>query len=149
MGSRPGGGKGSIAIAVGGHQKFPRLGERSRGLARECRCAVQAIKPTQGGEDVKRRFVTAVAVAAFTVLGTNVAVAGEITGNGVEKTVHGNSPCAFSGQEDLQYVEGGTRGDPAHSQNWGHVKQDQGLTGGANSVPSWDWGCNGHIYGRK
>jgi len=37
---------------------------------------------------------------AFTAQG---AVAGEITGNGTLKPVHGNSPCAFSGQEDLQW----------------------------------------------
>jgi hypothetical protein len=38
---------------------------------------------------------------------------------------------------------------PAHSQNWGHVKQALGLTGGANSVPAIDWGCNGHEFGLK
>ena len=46
--------------------------------------------------------------------------------------MHGNSPCAFSGQEDLQWftTDGDTtpvanpvKGVPAHSQNWGHVKQ--------------------------
>jgi hypothetical protein len=31
------------------------------------------------------------------------AFAGEITGNGKLKTVNGSSPCAFSGQEDLQW----------------------------------------------
>ena len=29
-----------------------------------------------------------------------------------------------------------TRGDPAHSQNWGHTKQALGLTGGANNGPA-------------
>ena len=62
-------------------------------------------------------------------LGTSAAFAGEITGNGQLKTVHGNSPCAFSGQEDLQWyttdddttpVANPIKGVPAHSQNWGH-----------------------------
>jgi hypothetical protein len=38
---------------------------------------------------------------------------------------------------------------PAHSQNWGHVKQETGLTGSANSVPAAEWGCNAHLYGLK
>jgi hypothetical protein len=105
-----------------------------------------------------RLFVIAVFVAAVTALGTSAAFAGEITGNGQLKTVHGNSPCAFSGQEDLQWyttdedttpVANPIKGVPAHSQNWGHVKQATGLTGGANSVPAAEWGCNGHLYGLK
>jgi hypothetical protein len=105
------------------------------------------------------RFILAlVAVAALMAFVASTAGAGEITGNGQLKDVHGNSPCAFSGQEDLQWytddsdtvpVSDPVKGDPAHSQNWGHVKQDQGISGGANSVPSWDWGCNAHIYGLK
>lgn len=56
--------------------------------------------------------------------------AGEITGNGKLKTVHGKSPCAFSGQEDLQWYEDDedtipkevfVRGDPSHSQSWGQI----------------------------
>jgi hypothetical protein len=91
-------------------------------------------------------------------LGASAAFAGEITGNGKLKEVHGNSPCAYSGQEDLQwYTNNGdgtlrtdpTKGDPAHSQNWGHVKQAGDLTGGANSVPAAEWGCNGNLYGLK
>ena len=82
----------------------------------------------------------------------------EITGNGKLKEVHANSPCAFSGQEDLQWytsndditpVDDPVKGDPAHSQNWGHVKQATGLTGGANSVPAAELGCNGHEFGLK
>ena len=105
-----------------------------------------------------RLFVAAVIVAATMALGTSAAFAGEITGNGQLKAVNGNSPCAFSGQEDLQWYTDNsdttprsdpTRGDPAHSQNWGHVKQATGLTGGANSVPAVDWGCNGKLYGLK
>jgi hypothetical protein len=105
-----------------------------------------------------RLFVSAVLVAALMAIGTSAAFAGEITGNGKLKPVNGNSPCAFSGQEDLQwYTNDGdttlkanpTKGDPAHSQNWGHVKQATGLTGGANSVPAAEWGCNAHLYGLK
>jgi len=91
-------------------------------------------------------------------LGTSGALAGEITGNGQLKTVHGNSPCAFSGQEDLQWftddsdttrLDNPVKGDPAHSQNWGHTKQATGLTGGANNVPLAEWGCNAHEFGLK
>jgi hypothetical protein len=105
------------------------------------------------------RFILALAaVAAAMALVASTASAGEITGNGQLKTVHGNSPCAFSGQEDRQWftddsdttrLDNPMRGVPAHSQNWGHVKQATGLTGGANSVPAAEWGCNGHLYGLK
>src|SRR5262249_8960101 len=105
-----------------------------------------------------RQFVAAAVVAAVMALGTSTAFAGEITGNGQLKPVNGNSPCAFSGQEDRQWfttdedttpVQDPVKGDPAHSQNWGHVKQATGLTGGANSVPEIGWGCNGHDFGLK
>jgi hypothetical protein len=106
-----------------------------------------------------KRFAVSVSVAAVVLsLGATVVFAGEITGNGTLKTVHGNSPCAFSGQEDLQWytTDGDTtlvadpvKGDPAHSQNWGHTKQATGLTGGANNVPGAEWGCNGHDFGLK
>ena len=107
-----------------------------------------------------RLLVSAVFVIAVMVLGTSAAFAGEITGNGKLKDVHANSPCAFSGQEDLQwYTNDGdttlktdpTKGDPAHSQNWGHVKQATGATGGANSTDAlgFPWGCNGNEFGLK
>jgi hypothetical protein len=105
-----------------------------------------------------RLFLTSFMVVALVVVAAGAASAGEITGNGRLKPVHGNSPCAFSGQEDLQWYTTNddstlrsdpTRGDPAHSQNWGHVKQATGLTGGANSVPAAEWGCNAHLYGLK
>jgi hypothetical protein len=105
------------------------------------------------------RFILALAAAAAVMaLVASTALAGEITGNGQLKPVNGNSPCAYSGQEDRQWYTDDsdttlrsdpTKGDPAHSQNWGHVKQATGLTGGANSVPAVDWGCNGHLYGLK
>ena len=108
------------------------------------------------------RFIMAlVAVAAVMAFLASTAAAGEITGNGQLKDVHGNSPCTFSGQEDRQWftddsdtvaLANPVKGDPAHSQNWGHVKQATGLTGGANSVILPDgtvWGCNAHLYGLK
>ena len=108
-----------------------------------------------------RLFVSAVFVAAVMALGTSAAFAGEITGNGQLKTVHGNSPCAYSGQEDLQwYTNDGdttlkadpTKGDPAHSQSWGQiVSAAGGHLGGANSTvtPEGPWGCNAHLYALK
>jgi hypothetical protein len=105
-----------------------------------------------------RLFVALVSVIATMAFVAGTASAGEITGNGQLKTVHGNSPCAYSGQEDLQWytdnsdqvpLDNPVKGDPAHSQNWGHVKQATGLTGGANSVPAAEWGCNGLLYGLK
>ena len=96
----------------------------------------------------------AVAVVAFSA---GSAFAGEITGNGKplwtstdaegNHTLHGNSACAFSGQEDLQYLDDDSnplddvvKGEPAHSQNWGHVKQASGMDGGAGPH-----GCNPHV----
>lgn len=105
-----------------------------------------------------RKFIAAVSVAAMMALWTSAAFAGEITGNGQLKPVNGNSPCAYSGQEDLQWYTTNadttlrtdpTRGDPAHSQNWGQTKSALGLTGGANNVPAADWGCNAHEFGLK
>jgi hypothetical protein len=109
-------------------------------------------------ERMKRRLLAAIAVAATMALGTSGALAGEITGNGQLKTVHGNSPCAYSGQEDLQWytddsdttaLDHPVKGEPSRTQNWGKTKQATGLTGGANSVPLAEWGCNGHVYGLK
>jgi hypothetical protein len=112
----------------------------------------------QGRGTMLRLFVALIAATATMAFVASTASAGEITGNGTLKAVHGNSPCAYSGQEDLQWytdnsdqvpLDNPVRGEPAHSQNWGHVKQDTGLTGGANSVPAAEWGCNGHLYGLK
>ena len=107
-----------------------------------------------------RLIMALVAVAALMAFVASTASAGEITGNGKLLTVHGNSPCAYSGQEDLQWYTDDsdttlrsdpTKGDPAHSQNWGHVKQATGALGGANSTDAFGfpWGCNAHIYGLK
>ena len=42
-------------------------------------------------------------VEELTPTGTYLGQLGGPTGNGQLKTVHGNSPCAFSGQEDNQW----------------------------------------------
>jgi hypothetical protein len=56
--------------------------------------------------------------------------AGEVTGNGTLKAVHGRSDCAYSGQEDLQWFTDdsdatrkavATRGEPGHAQSWGQI----------------------------
>jgi hypothetical protein len=107
-----------------------------------------------------RLFVALVSVVATMAFVAGTASAGEITGNGKLKTVHGNSPCAYSGQEDRQWftddsdtvaLDTPVRGVPAHSQNWGHVKQETGALGGASSTDAFGfpWGCNAHIYGLK
>jgi hypothetical protein len=107
------------------------------------------------------RLIAALIIAgAVLALSASAAFAGEITGNGTLKQVNGNSPCAFSGQEDLQWyttnedttlLPNPVKGDPAHSQNFGQVKQATGVTGGANSTDAFGfpWGCNGNEFGLK
>jgi hypothetical protein len=83
------------------------------------------------------RFGVAVSVAAVVLsLSASAAFAGEITGNGkilkqADGTLHGQSECAFSGQEDLQFLdeEGNplpepTKGDPGHAQSWGQIPKE-------------------------
>jgi hypothetical protein len=111
---------------------------------------------------MRRLLVVAVCTAAVAASGAGSAFAGEITGNGkplwtntdvwgvppgsVPHILNGNSPCAFSGQEDNQFP--GTADNPnpefdpdaGNVQNWGHVKHGAGLTGGAGPA-----GCNPHV----
>jgi len=78
-----------------------------------------------------RRLIGAVCgTAMILILGSSVALAGEITGNGkslhVEDSkwgtgLHARSVCAFSGQEDLQFEAGGSQGVPGHAQSWGQI----------------------------
>jgi hypothetical protein len=90
-----------------------------------------------------RRFIArlgvGVSVAAIVLsLSASAVLAGEITGNGKvlkvedggkwETGLHARSFCAYSGQEDNQFLdhEGDplpevTRGDPAHAQSWGQI----------------------------
>jgi hypothetical protein len=79
-----------------------------------------------------RLFLAMVIAAAMVALSASTALAGEITGNGTLKPVNGNSFCAYSGQEDLQWYldqldtipnPDPVKGEPAHSQNWGQIPQ--------------------------
>src|SRR5690242_18471061 len=118
---------------------------------------------------MRKNVLAAVAcIAAMAAFGAGSAMAGEITGNGkplwtstivdpvtgdVSHTLHGNSICAFSGQEDLQFVDDKgnllavpTKGDPGHSQSWGQLVQagvfePSQLKGNG---PSPGTSCNGH-----
>jgi hypothetical protein len=112
---------------------------------------------------IGRTQLMAVVISTAIMMGAAAggASAGEITGNGTLKPVNGNSPCAYSGQEDLQwYATDGdvtlktdpAKGDPSHSQNWGQiVSAAGGHLGGANSTvtPEGPWGCNAHEFGLK
>jgi hypothetical protein len=98
-----------------------------------------------------RRFVALASVCGAFALAAQGATAGEITGNGTLKPVNGNSPCAYSGQEDLQWYEDNldqvprsdpVKGVPAHSQNWGHWPDREG-------TPNPGTSCNGHLNGMK
>jgi hypothetical protein len=80
-----------------------------------------------------RLGIALAASAVILSLGASTVFAGEITGNGRLKDVHGRSECAYSGQEDLQfYVDDGdtilkpvpTKGDPGHAQSWGQVPKE-------------------------
>lgn len=78
-----------------------------------------------------RRLVLAASMAALVIGGSvQVVAAGEITGNGRLKDMHGRSECSFSGQEDLQWYEDDAntkpravvvRGFPSHAQSWGQI----------------------------
>jgi hypothetical protein len=82
-----------------------------------------------------RRLVSAVvATALLATLAASATFAGEITGNGRSLHVegggkwgtglHARSFCAFSGQEDLQFETGGSKGVPNHSQSWGQIPNE-------------------------
>jgi hypothetical protein len=77
-----------------------------------------------------RILVAVGASIALLGLGSGAVLAGEITGNGTLKEVHGRSACANSGQEDLQWFlddldtmprEVVVRGEPGHAQSWGQI----------------------------
>jgi hypothetical protein len=81
-----------------------------------------------------RRVVTAACAAALlATMSVSSVFAGEITGNGKSlhlpgDGLHGRSACAFSGQEDLQFLdeEGNPlaephKGIPGHAQSWGQI----------------------------
>jgi len=106
-----------------------------------------------------RTLLALIVCLVMAAIAVGAASAGEITGNGQLKAVNGNSPCAYSGQEDLQWYTDDsdavartdpTRGDPSYSQSWGQIVSGAGgHLGGANSVPDAEWGCNAQLYGLK
>jgi hypothetical protein len=87
---------------------------------------------------MSRRLVSSIGAALLIAsLTASTAFAGEITGNGKSlKTdtgkwgtgLHGRSECAYSGQEDLQFLDDhgnplpeSTKGVPGHAQSWGQI----------------------------
>jgi hypothetical protein len=82
-----------------------------------------------------KRVGFAVSIAAVVLsLSTSVAFAGEVTGNGKplwtndgqwedeHHTLHGQSLCAFSGQEDGQFPDSPEYSPEAgHAQSWGQI----------------------------
>lgn len=108
-----------------------------------------------------RRIVALASLCGAFAFAAQGAVAGEVTGNGKPlwtnttdwnapvHTLHGNSPCAFSGQEDTQFPASPDY-DPnaGHTQNWGHTA---GRDGGANDTFAFgfEWGCNARDFGTK
>jgi hypothetical protein len=88
-----------------------------------------------------RRLFSAVCAAALIAsVSASAVLGGEITGNGKSlKTddgkwgtgLHARSECAYSGQEDGQFLdeEGDplaepTKGEPGHAQSWGQIPKE-------------------------
>jgi hypothetical protein len=89
-----------------------------------------------------RRVVTAIcATALIAIISAGAAFGGEITGNGKSLKVdgggkwatglHARSECAFSGQEDLQFLDDqgnplaeAHKGTPGHAQSWGQIPKE-------------------------
>jgi hypothetical protein len=86
----------------------------------------------------RRLFSALCAAALVATVAASSAFAGEITGSGKSLHVdgggkwgtglHARSFCAFSGQEDLQFVDANDvplavphKGTPAHAQSWGQI----------------------------
>ena len=80
---------------------------------------------------IRRLLAAIMGVALVATIGASAVLAGEVTGNGKSLHVdgggkwgtglHGRSFCAFSGQEDLQFEAGGSKGVPGHAQSWGQI----------------------------
>ena len=100
----------------------------------------------------KRSVAAAICAVGVVSLGAGTALAGEITGNGKPlwtnttewdspHTLHGQSACAFSGQEDDQYGAGQNpdfNPDAFHAQSWGQIARFAG--GALGGVPGTE--CN-------
>jgi hypothetical protein len=96
---------------------------------------------------IKSKALLGAAFCAASVVGIGAGpvLAGESTGSGkggpteipgeTGAKANGNSPCRFSGLEDVPL-------EPGTVQNWGHTKKAEMLDGGANWVLSWGEGCN-------
>ena len=98
------------------------------------------------GRYMRQKIVAATICAfAMSALGAGSAFGGEITGNGkplwtntdqwdAPHTLHGQSACAFSGQEDDQYGAGlnpDYNPDAFHAQSWGQIaRYANGALGG-------------------
>lgn len=91
-------------------------------------------------------FVGSAAMIAL----TTTAWAGEITGNGKEITVNGQSSCAFSGQNDTPFGDEATA-DPGgrvqsygffYSQTWLHDFLDPAFNDPRFESLSPGWACN-------
>ncbi len=83
-----------------------------------------------------KSFGVAVSVAAIVLsLSASAVFAGEVTGNGkplwtntedwdAHHTLHGKSLCAFSGQEDDQFLSSPDYSpDAGHAQSWGQISK--------------------------
>lgn len=80
---------------------------------------------------IRRLLAAIMGVALVATIGASAVLAGEVTGNGKSLHVdgggkwgtglHARSFCAFSGQEDLQFEAGGSKGVPGHAQSWGQI----------------------------
>ena len=90
---------------------------------------------------IRRLMLAVMGAALIASLSTSAVFAGEITGNGKSLKVedggkwgtglHGRSFCAYSGQEDLQFVDHNgdplanpTKGVPGHAQSWGQIPHE-------------------------
>lgn len=88
-----------------------------------------------------RRFLFAlVGAALIACVSASAVLGGEITGNGKSLHVtsskwgtglHARSECAFSGQEDLQFLDENDvplavphKGVPGHAQSWGQIPKE-------------------------
>ena len=79
----------------------------------------------------RSRVAVAVCAAVLGAFGAGAAFAGESTGNGRyingtdEAPLHGNSNCAYSGQNPEGLLDPTDPNyEPGRVQNWGHIGQD-------------------------
>lgn len=87
---------------------------------------------------MRKKLAVAVCAVAVAGLSAGSALAGEITGNGKwiagseEAPLHGQSECAFSGQNDEFHLF--PNEDWPRTQSWGQVVREVGPLGGAPGV---------------